>query len=241
MNLWVLGKGKTGSLVAEVARERGHKVVVHDSQSNPGGAALTADALRDVDVVLDFTTPEAVLLNIEACLKAGANMVVGTTGWYAELSKVRQKVEQGWCGLLYGANFSVGVNVYFDIIRAAANGLQHGYTAKIVERHHSKKKDSPSGTAVKLGQILKAVSGADVEITSLREGDVVGTHVVLMDSQHDTLMLVHDAKSRRGFAEGAVLAAEWLAGRQGFYDFKEVWKQLAKKTGEQQAAGGQQE
>ncbi len=239
MNLVVLGKGKTGSLVAAMARERGHLVTVHDSASNPGASALTKESLKHVDVVIDFTTPSAVLENVAACVKAGANMVVGTTGWYGELSKVRALVEQGYVGLMYASNFSIGVNVYFDIIRAAASGLQHGYSAKIVERHHAQKKDSPSGTAVKMGKIIQAVSGTETEITSLREGDVVGTHVLMMDSENDTLMLVHDAKSRRGFAEGAVLAAEWLAGRQGFFDFKDVWKELARRSSGPEAGGAQ--
>ena len=229
MKIWVLGKGKTGSMVAEIARERGHEVRALDSKENPHAGALTKEALKGVDMVIDFTTPEAVVENIEACCRAGADMVVGTTGWGEQMTHVRQLVEQSFTAFLFASNFSVGVNVFYDIARAAAAGLQHGYTAKIVERHHAQKKDAPSGTAAKIKKILQAVSGEEVEITSLREGDVVGTHVLLLDSPFDTMMLIHDAKSRRGFAEGAVLGAEWLKGKEGFFDFKDVWQQVPAK------------
>jgi 4-hydroxy-tetrahydrodipicolinate reductase len=224
MNLLVLGKGKTGSLVAEVARERGHQVRALGAADNANASALTKDGLRGVDVVIDFTTPQAVVPNIEACAKAGASMVVGTTGWGAELPRVKELVERSGIGFLYSPNFSVGVNVLFAIARAAGAALRHGYAGHIVERHHEQKKDKPSGTAAKMKQILDEAGGANLEITSIREGDVVGTHVILLDSANDTMMITHDAKSRRGFAEGAVKAAEWLAGKKGFFEFQDVLK-----------------
>ncbi len=229
MKIWVLGKGKTGSMVAEIARERGHEVRALDSKENAHASALTKETLKGVDMVIDFTTPQAVVENVEACCRAGADMVVGTTGWGEHMSRIRQLVEQSYVAFLFASNFSVGVNVFYDIARAAAAGLQHGYTAKIIERHHAQKKDAPSGTAVKIKKIVQAVGGDDIEITSLREGDVVGTHVLLLDSEYDTMMLIHDAKSRRGFAEGAVLGAEWLKGKEGFFDFKDVWQQVPAK------------
>ena len=222
MNLLVLGKGKTGSLVAEVARERGHQVRVLGAAENANASALTKDGLRGVDAVLDFTTPQAVLPNIEACAQAGASMVVGTTGWYEALPRVKELAARAGIGFLYAPNFSVGVNVLFEIAHAAAAALRHGYAGHIVERHHEQKKDKPSGTAAKLKQIMDEAGGANLEITSIREGDVVGTHVILLDSANDTMMITHDAKSRRGFAEGAVQAAEWLAGKKGFFEFKDV-------------------
>ena len=222
MNLLVLGKGKTGSLVAEVARERGHQVRVLGAAENANAQALTKDGVRGVDVVIDFTTPQAVVQNIEACARAGANMVVGTTGWYAELPRVKELVERSGVGFLYAPNFSVGVNVLFEIARAAGVALKHGYAGHIVERHHEQKKDKPSGTAAKMKQLMDQAGGANLEITSIREGDIVGTHVILLDSANDTMMITHDAKSRRGFAEGAVQAAEWLAGKKGFFEFKDV-------------------
>jgi len=226
LSLLILGKGKTGSLVAEVARERGHKVSVLDSKDNAEARALTRESLNGVDAVIDFTTPEAVLKNVSACARLGTNVVIGTTGWYSEIPYVRKLVEENKTGLIYGSNFSVGVNTFFDIARAAGSAAAHGYTIKIVERHHQHKKDSPSGTAASLQQVIKDASETEAEITSIREGETIGTHVILLDSPNDTMMLVHDAKSRRGFAEGAVKAAEWLKGKKGFYDFREIFKEL---------------
>lgn len=228
MKILVLGKGKTGSLVADVARERGHEVVALDEHDNASASALSADNLRNLatDVAIDFTTPDAVLENIRACAKAKVNMVVGTTGWYAEISSVKKLIEDSDSGLVYGSNFSVGVNVFFKIVRAAAEAVPFGYDVKLIERHHEQKQDKPSGTAITLHDIIQGVSGADADITSIREGDVVGTHTVLLDSEFDTMMLVHDAKSRRGFAAGAVRAAEWIRGKKGFYEFRDIFSEM---------------
>lgn len=226
MNLLLLGKGKTGALVAEIAQERGHTIRALDSKENPEGRGLTAESLKEVGAVIDFTVPEAVLANISACARHGVRMVIGTTGWYSEIPYVRKLVEENGTGLVYGSNFSVGVNVFFEIARAAALSMTQGYTAKIVERHHQHKKDAPSGTALSIQQVMKQTSGLEPEITSIREGETIGTHVILLDSADDTMMLVHDAKSRRGFAEGAVRAAEWIADKNGFYDFREIFQQL---------------
>jgi len=226
MNILILGRGKTGSLVAEVARQRGHHVNALGAAENSKACALTATKLAQVDMVIDFTTPRVVLENIEACIHARKSIVVGTTGWYGELPRIRQLVETGQSGLLYAANFSIGVNLFFEVARSAAAALQHEYFGQIFERHHAQKKDSPSGTAATLQRIVQDASGTELEITSFREGDVVGMHELVLDSPSDTIYLCHDAKSRRGFAEGAVRAAEWLAGRQGFFDFKDVWRQL---------------
>ncbi len=229
MNLVILGKGKTGSLVAEVAGARGHKVRSYDEFDNPHACALTPENLRGTDAVIDFTAPDAVMENIAACAKAGVNLVVGTTGWYNQIPRVRKTIEDAGIGFLYGANFSVGVNLFFEIARAASAALKLGYRGKIMERHHVHKKDAPSGTAVKISNVLKEASGSpeDLPIESQREGDTVGLHVIYLDSDADTITLSHDAKSRRGFAEGAVLAAEWLKGKRGFYDFKDIWRELA--------------
>src|SRR5262249_42102879 len=125
-------------------------------------------------------------------------------------------------------NFSVGVNIFLETIRAAAAALPLGYSARIMERHHTQKKDSPSGTAIIIQTLMgdAAAVSEPVEIISIREGDVVGTHAVLLDSENDTMMLTHDAKSRRGFAEGAVRAAEWIGGKRGFYEFKDIFHEI---------------
>jgi 4-hydroxy-tetrahydrodipicolinate reductase len=226
MKFLLLGIGKTGSLVAEVARERGHSLDVVYEAENLNAAALTKDRLHAIDVAIDFTTPHSVLDNIRACTAAQINMVVGTTGWYAEIPKVRAEVEKHNTGFIYGSNFSIGVNLFFDLVSAAAPALQHQYCPHIYERHHVHKKDAPSGTAVTMQRILQEASGAEIEVTSFREGEVVGMHELVLDSAADSIYLCHDAKSRRGFAEGAVRAAEWINGKKGFYDFKDVWREI---------------
>ena len=135
-------------------------------------------------------------------------------------------VEAASVGLLYGANFSVGVNLLFDVVRSGAAALQHQYLGHIFERHHTHKKDAPSGTAAMLQRIIKDASGSELEITSFREGDVMGMHEVIFDSPNDTIYLCHDAKSRRGFAAGAVKGAEWIAGKQGLFDFRDIWRDV---------------
>lgn len=228
MNLLILGRGKTGSAVAEVATGRKHHIQIVGSTENVNAAGLTTKTLQGIDTVIDFTAPHCVLVNIEACVKAGKNMVVGTTGWYTEIDRVRKLVEHSGTGFLYSENFSVGVNIFYEIARAAATALRHDYFGQIFERHHAHKKDAPSGTALSLQRIIRKASDhhEDVEITSFREGEVVGLHEVVLESEADRIYLCHDAKSRRGFAEGAILAAEWLAGKKGFYDFKDVWRDL---------------
>jgi 4-hydroxy-tetrahydrodipicolinate reductase len=230
MNILILGRGKTGSMVAEVARQRRHNIQVAGANENAGGAALTPEKLRGLDVIIDFTTPSCVLSHIEACGRAGKNMVVGTTGWHEELDRIRKLVESHGTGFIYGANFSIGVNIFLQAARSAAAALKYQYNGQIFERHHAHKKDAPSGTAIALQQVMRAAVGdvkkEDLEIISFREGEVVGMHEVVLESAADRIYLCHDAKSRQGFAEGAELAAEWIAGKKGFYDFKDVWQEL---------------
>ena len=226
LHIAVLGPGKTGSLVAEVARQRGHQARVVDVDLNASGAWLTPENLRDIDVVIDFTTPEAVLKNIDACIRARKPMVVGTTGWYGEMDRVRTAVQQAGTGFVWGANFSYGVNLFFQIVKTAAAALQHDYTGHITEIHHIHKKDAPSGTAMAVQRVIEQTTGKRPEITSEREGEVTGTHTIELESAGDRIVLTHEAKSRRTFAHGAVLAAEWIVGKQGFYDFRDVFDQL---------------
>jgi len=188
MNLVLLGAGKTGSVVAGVAGERGHQMKIIEIDENPNGAALTRAALAGVDAVIDFTAPHAVLKNIEACTRAGTNMVVGTTGWYDHIPEVRSWVEQAGTGFLFASNFSVGVNVFFKAITAAAAALKHGYRGDILERHHIHKKDAPSGTAVTMRQIVEKASGKRLEIRSEREGEVFGFHQLTLSSAADSIV-----------------------------------------------------
>jgi len=221
----VLGKGKTGSLVAEVARERGHGVRALDINENDHAAALTAPNLAGVDVVIDFTAPEAAVENIRAVLALGGRIVVGTTGWYSKLDELKSLAAKRGGGLLYGTNFSIGVQKLFRLTAELAQ--LDGYRFSIDETHHVSKLDAPSGTAITLKEIIVAAHpGIDVPITSHRIGDAKGEHIVTAHSDHDTLELRHDASSRRGFAIGAVRGAEWLAGKSGAWEFREIFPQL---------------
>jgi 4-hydroxy-tetrahydrodipicolinate reductase len=224
MLILVLGKGKTGSLVAEVARERGHGVRALDITENQQASALTAPNLAGVDVVIDFTAPEAAVENMRAVLALGGRIVVGTTGWYAHLDEMRSKAQKGGA-LLYGTNFSIGVQKLFRLTAELAK--LEGYTFAIGETHHVSKLDAPSGTAITLRQIVEAAQpGAKVEITSHRVGDAKGEHTVTAAGPDDVLELRHNILSRRALALGAVRAAEWLDGKSGAWDFREIFDQL---------------
>jgi 4-hydroxy-tetrahydrodipicolinate reductase len=225
MLILILGKGKTGSLVAEVARERGHSVRALDIHENEHAQALTAPNLAGVDVVVDFTAPEAAVENIRAVLSLGGRIVVGTTGWYAQLAEMKALAQKRGGGLLYGTNFSIGVQKLFRMTAELAK--LEGYTFSITETHHVTKLDAPSGTAITLREIIEAAQpGVKVEITSHRVGDAKGEHVVTAASQTDTLEIKHDAYTRRGFALGAVRGAEWLAGKTGAWEFREIFAEL---------------
>jgi 4-hydroxy-tetrahydrodipicolinate reductase len=225
MLILVLGKGKTGSLVTEVACERGHSVRTLDINENRQASALTAPNLAGVDVVIDFTTPEAAVENMRAVLSLGGRMVVGTTGWYAQLAEMKALAIKRNAGLLYGTNFSIGVQKLFRLTAELAK--LEGYHFSIEETHHTSKVDAPSGTALTLKEIvLAAHPGAEIAIESHRVGDAKGEHVVMAKSDVDEIVIRHDAFSRRGFALGAVRAAEWLHGKSGAWDFREIFDQL---------------
>jgi 4-hydroxy-tetrahydrodipicolinate reductase len=221
----VLGKGKTGSLVAEVARERGHGVRALDIAENRNASALTAPTLAGVDAVIDFTAPEAAVEDMRAVLALGGRIVVGTTGWYAQLAEMNALVQKRGGALLYGTNFSMGMQKLFRLTAELAQ--LHGYQFAISETHHTSKLDAPSGTALTLKEIIQAAHpGVDIPVTSHRVGDAKGEHIVTASSEHDVLELRHDAHSRRGFAIGAVRGAEWLARKSGTWDFRDIFDQL---------------
>jgi 4-hydroxy-tetrahydrodipicolinate reductase len=221
----VLGRGKTGSLVAEVAKERGHGVRTLDLRENTHASALTAPNLAGIDVVIDFTAPEAALENMRAALSLGCRMVVGTTGWYGQLAEIKTLVQRRGGALLYSANFSLGVQKLFRLTAELAR--LEGYTFAVRETHHTSKLDAPSGTALTLKGIIEAAQPSlNVAVSSERLGDAKGEHIVSATSESDVLELRHDAYSRRGFAVGAVRAAEWVYGRSGAWDFREVIDQL---------------
>ena len=226
MNFLILGRGKTGALVAETAAARRHHVRVLSADDNAGARALTTESLAATIVVIDFTTPSAVVANAEACIRARKNLVIGTTGWYGEVPRLRDMALAANTGFLYGSNFSIGVNLFFEIAATAGVALKYDYSGQIFERHHEHKKDAPSGTAITLQKIVRDAGEREIEIVSFREGDVVGMHELVFNSAGDRIYLCHDAKSRQPFAEGAVRAAEWLAGKTGVYEFRNVWREL---------------
>ena len=205
MNLLVLGRGKTGSTIAETARGRGHQVQVLGAAENDHARALTPSLLAEVDVVIDFTTPEVVVENLRALLPLGARVVVGTTGWYPHLPEMRALADRHGASLVHGTNFSLGVQAFFRAARLLAQALP-GYALAIEETHHTTKRDAPSGTALTLREAV----GGQAPITSHRTGEAAGLHVLTLRSGAETLTLRHESHSREAFAEGAVCAAEWL-------------------------------
>jgi 4-hydroxy-tetrahydrodipicolinate reductase len=234
MRILVLGCGKTGKLIPEVAAERGHSIQTLDATENKDAAALTAPFIAGFDVVIDFTTPEAVVQNMRACLANGAKMVVGTTGWYDKLSDMRALAERRHASLLYGTNFSIGVQIMLDLTQKMASALKDkGYTFAISETHHAGKLDSPSGTALTLRDAVRSSIGLDQQgqnkeilIHATRTAEVAGIHTVEATGPGDRLLLTHEATSRRPFAEGAVRAAEWLSTHTGVHDIRDVFDQL---------------
>jgi 4-hydroxy-tetrahydrodipicolinate reductase len=225
MLLLVLGKGKTGSLVTQVARERGHSVRVLDLRENSGASALTGPTLAQVDVVIDFTTPQAAVENMRACLALGARMVVGTTGWYQRLDDMKALATRRGGALLYGTSFSLSVQELFKMTAELAR--LKGYTFEITETHHTAKLDAPSGTSLTLKEILQTTQpGVEVDITSKREGDHAGLHVVTARGTSDSIEVRHESFDRRAFAEGAVRAAEWLNDKSGVWEFREIFDKL---------------
>jgi 4-hydroxy-tetrahydrodipicolinate reductase len=225
MRILVLGHGKTGKLVADVAAERGHGVHVLDAKENLRGSALTAPFIAGFDVIIDFTTPEAVVGNLRSCLAVGAKVVVGTTGWYSQLKDMSSLALRKDAALLHGTNYSIAVQVMMQMAKQMAGELAKvGYTFKIEETHHVTKLDSPSGTAISLKEAVAAAG--DVPIIAHRIGDAAGIHEVEARSDADRIVLTHESFSRRGFAEGAVRGAEWLSTRKGVYDFRDIFTQL---------------
>lgn len=235
VRLALIGHGRMGKLVEQLAPEHGFEVALRlRGESNPGGAGITAETFQGVDVAIDFSTASAVPANAERIAALGVPLVVGTTGWGSEMARVREAVERHGAGLLYGANFSIGVLVFYRLAEAAARLLANetAYDAWAYEIHHKMKKDAPSGTLL---QILKVMEGAGydrrIDVASNRAGAIPGTHVVGFDSEADTILLEHRARSRAGFAHGALRAARWMIGRKGFYELGQIWEEIvAEKT-----------
>ena len=219
MKVALIGHGSMGRVIERLARERGHEVVV---------ASRELSEISGCDVAIDFSAADAVRGNVEACVAAGVPIVVGTTGWDSEREEVEKIVAENNGAMVYGANFSLGVNIFYKVadFAAALFAKFPEYEAFIEEQHHSRKKDAPSGTALKLKEIvLRYVEVGDVAAT--RAGNIPGTHRVGFDGPADQIALSHTARSREGFALGAIMAAAWIIGRKGFFEFGSVMDKVS--------------
>ncbi|MBO4578000.1 MAG: 4-hydroxy-tetrahydrodipicolinate reductase [Paludibacteraceae bacterium] len=219
MKIALIGYGKMGQMIEGVARERGHEIVcVIDPFASAD--SIDSDKFRSADVAIEFSRPDAADGNVRAAIKQGVPVVSGTTGWDAQALRAEMQGKEH-AGVIWSSNYSIGVNILFAVNSYLAQLLQQtgGYEPSITEVHHVHKLDAPSGTAKTLQE---AISGYDCPIESIREGEVPGIHEVKWESEADVLSLRHEAKSRKGFALGAVLAAEWLQGKKGWHTMNEV-------------------
>lgn len=223
VRLAIVGMGRMGNAIASLAPERGFQVVAQLGAQD-AAAGITRERLGGADVAIEFTVPAAAPGNIRALAAAGCPVVVGTTGWYEELDAVSADVTRAGSAMLWAPNFSIGVNIFDRVVAEAARmlGQVPGFDAHLVETHHTAKKDAPSGTALMLARTASDALGRTIPVTSVRTGSVPGTHEVVFDAPFETIRLEHVARDRRVFAEGALLAARWLAGRTGIFQMKDV-------------------
>jgi 4-hydroxy-tetrahydrodipicolinate reductase len=229
MKIALIGHGSMGQLIERLARKKGNEITtVVDESRSAWAAAELAEQLRTADVAIDFTTAEAVRRNVEACLIAGVPLVEGTTGWNDRRAEIRTIVNDAGGSLVFGANFSIGVNLFYRVTDFAAELFSKfsDYEVFIEEQHHSRKKDAPSGTALKLKEVVARYINDDFSITATRAGNIPGTHRVGFDGPADQILLEHAARSREGFAAGALMAADWIVGKKGFYEFTDVMDEI---------------
>jgi len=223
-----------GRLVGQLAGEKGHEIALTiDIDDADREIDALVEALKPCDVAIDFSIADAVPKNAESSVRAGVPLVIGTTGWQPQVNRVRDLVQQHDGALVYGANFSVGVQVFYRIAARAAELFRDldSYDSFIEESHHKRKRDAPSGTAVHLHKILGSQLARDVPVSSTRAGYIPGTHRVGFDSAADQITLTHTARSREGFAAGALMAAGWIIGRKGMYEFSQVFDEIVNDLG----------
>src|SRR2546423_13340851 len=233
MKLALIGHGAMGRLVERLARDEGHEVAtVLGSRESSFRAEELAEILGGHDAAIDFTVADVVPRHAEACALARVPLVEGTTGWHASLEDVCRTVERAEGALIYGANFSVGVSLVYRIVARAAELFRgFDYAPFVEEAHHSRKRAARSGTALRLRDILAASYDSDIPVASTRAGHIPGTHRVGFDSQADQVLLTHTARSREGFAAGALVAARWIQGRRGVYEFAETLDEILNGDG----------
>ena len=245
MNIAMIGYGKMGHEIEKVAKAKGISIRTIDPREKTADyKEINEESMKDIDVCVDFTHPDSVVGNIEKISRFKKNIVVGTTGWYNKMDEVKKIVENANIGLIWSGNFSVGVNIYFEVIESAAKIMNQfsDYDVFVHEFHHNRKADSPSGTAVMIGKILtenierkkkivteelkRKIEPDELHVSSTRGGAIPGTHIVGFDSPADTIELKHTARSREGFALGAFLAAQWIQDKKGFYDINAMMKNI---------------
>ena len=246
MKIIISGYGRMGKIIEKTAKQRGHVIIatVDPLVSGANAKSLSKEMLENVDVVIDFSIPETALKNAETVCSAGKKIVIGTTGWYSEMDKMRALTEKNGSTIIWSGNFSLGVNIFFSILDKTT-GIMNSFTEYdpfIHEFHHNKKADSPSGTAVMLGDILlrnidrktsivseelkRQIKPEELHISSTRGGSIPGTHLVAFDSPVDTIELRHTARGREGFSTGAVAAAEWIENRTGFFNINDMMQDI---------------
>ena len=225
MKIALIGYGAMGKLIRSLAEDKGHIFAAVVDEADAGASASQlAEKLGGSDVAIDFTIAAAVRRNVEAAMAGGVPLVEGTTGWNAERDEIEKLVRGANGAFVFGANFSIGVNLFYRVADFASEMLSKfsEYEAFIEEQHHSRKKDAPSGTALKLKDVLSRHIDTDIGVSATRAGNIPGTHRVGFDGPFDQILLEHTARSREGFAAGALMAAEWIVGKKGFYEFADI-------------------
>lgn len=222
--LAIIGLGKMGRAIEQLAPERGFTVASRIDPNGGDAPSVSKASLANAEVAVEFTTPAVAAQNVAAALEAKCAVVVGTTGWYEKRAEVEKLVGKYGGALLIAPNFSIGVAIFAQVVRAAAAAFSKapGFDAHMVETHHSAKKDAPSGTAANLEKIAAAELGHSIPITSVRTGSVPGTHELIFDGAFEQIRLEHVARDRRVFADGALLAAKWIIGKQGVFTMEDV-------------------
>jgi 4-hydroxy-tetrahydrodipicolinate reductase len=232
LKLGLIGFGGMGRVVAERAQIQGHEIAVVVRSSDAGGDVdELARRLDGLDAVIDFSIGDAVARNVRACLKANVPLIEGTTGWTESGAELLQEIADAGGACVYAANFSIGVNLFYRIVRRAGELCANfnSYEPFLEEAHHRRKRDAPSGTALRLLDVLASSYAHEIPVASTRAGFIPGTHTVGFDSEVDQITLTHTARTRGGFADGALLAASWIAKRRGVYEFGEALDEIIRE------------
>ena len=228
----LIGYGKMGRMIESIAARRQVEIsAIFEINNKFSIDDIDPNIIKEIDVVLDFSTPESVRNSVITAAHFGKKLVIGTTGWYDQMDEIRQLVEEGNSGVIYGSNYAIGMNLFFKIVDHAAELFSAfaEYDSYIEETHHKMKKDSPSGTAQSLWDIMKIHYKDYPDIHSVRAGFIPGDHSVHFDSEFDHLILKHSARSRLGFSEGALLAARWIQDKTGFFNFQQTIDDILNK------------